>query len=200
MTVLMTPSINAYDDEGRSILSLLAGREPQRCFELTWNTAKTSASILHAWNRLDPVLAIQWLLGVKNIDTDSRDMRNENALIHAVKAGFLEAVSMLLYRPECNVGTKRRCLLHAVERGHEEIAHILLSSIAPPVQDQLSSFNAISVQGLRTIISQEGNAFISATSSTSLRITTTYSRCLSQFGCTGNSTDYHNGQRHGFGM
>ena len=126
MTVLMTPLINACDEEGRSILSLLAGKELRRCFELTWNTAKTSAAIAQARNRLDPVLAIRWLLEVKGIDTDSRDSRNENALIHAVKAGFSEVVSVLLDRPECDLGMKRRSLIHAVKEGFEEIVHLLL--------------------------------------------------------------------------
>ena len=108
--VLLTPSLNACDMEGRSILSLLAGKELLRCFKLIWNTKKTSAAIPHAWDRLAPALAIRWLLEVKSIDPNIRDKGDENALIHAAKAGFPEAISMLWDRSECDLEMKRQSL------------------------------------------------------------------------------------------
>src|ERR1700761_8510025 len=125
----MTPSVNARNVEGRSILSLLVGRELQRCLELVWNTSKTSAAILQAWNRLDPVLAIRWLLEVKSIDVNNRDVRNQNALIHATKVGFRRAVAMLLDHSKCALETKKRSLIYAVNAGRDEIAYLLLTSI-----------------------------------------------------------------------
>ena len=155
----MTPSVNACDWQKRSILSLLARKELQSCFDLIWDPSKTSVAILQARNHVDPERAIQWLLEVMSIDPDSRDIRNQSALIYAVKAGFREAVTMLLERNECTLVMKKQSLIHAAEERDEEIVQLLLISLELSIQlsNYHNVFDAVSTEGrYQAAVSQDG--------------------------------------------